>query len=101
MCVLPTDVVVTASLFGLDMSTIMWNFPSSFFGMTAMLLAITPEHSKLGNGPAIYILLADLCLEVLVNYFSMFAGRWGAGSGRSTLRCFLQPNPKPMLHPTD
>ena len=55
---LPTDVVVNAiAFFGLYMSTIMQNFPGSFFGMTALLLAITPEPSELGNGPAIYPLL--------------------------------------------
>ena len=48
-----------------------------------------------------HMFLADLCLEVLINYFSMFTGRWGAGSGRSTLRCFPQPNPNPVLHPAD
>ena len=45
------------ALFGLDMSKIMQNFPVSFFSMTAMLLAIMPEHSELGNRPAIYPLL--------------------------------------------
>lgn len=39
------------------MVTVMRNLPGSFFGMAAMLLYLTLEHAKLGNGLAFYILV--------------------------------------------
>jgi len=74
MCVLPTDVVINASLMGLNMLIIMQSFPGSFFGMTATLLATTPVHSKLGNEPAIYPLLTWTWKYWSTTYFSMFTG---------------------------
>ena len=57
MCVLPTDVVVNASLLWaghVDNYAELFRFLLSY---DAMLLAITPAHSELGNRPAIYPLL--------------------------------------------
>ena len=79
------------AFFGLDMLPIMQNFPGSFFGMTAMLPAITPEHSELANGPAIYTLLTctwkywlttSASGELIVSKYvaesiTMIAGRFG------------------------